>query len=156
MHKTVIPALLFFVTALGACSQRDLGRYCFVGAEGGENANDMPLTILNPEAPECIERLCLKQGGYSCSEDQAMCADADRSKLQAMCTLECDANKDCKKTPDNVNDCSKYVCQKQGQETGFGDRCICVCLDFIRDVDERPITEDEFNQNTDYSPCSPK
>ena len=74
-----------------------------------------------------------------------------------MCTKECKANKDCEKTPNNVNSCTKYVCQAQGEETGFGSHCICVCLDFIRDTDGNPVTEDAFNASTnDYAPCSPK
>lgn len=154
MRKTLIPALLSTLFAVGACSQDDLGRYCFVGAEG----EDITLTILNTEAPECGERLCLKQGGYFCTDGSLSCVEGElRSKLQPMCTQECKANKDCEKTPDNVNDCAKYVCQAQGEETGFGGHCICVCLDFIRNSDGNPISEDEFNSaSNDYSPCSPK
>lgn len=154
MRKTLIPALLVTLSAASACSQDDLGRYCFVGAEG----DDVTLTILNTEAPECGERLCLKQGGYHCTDGTPSCLEGDlRAKLQPMCTQECKANKDCQKTPDNVNACTKYVCQEQGAETGFGDHCICVCLDFLRDEGGLPITEDVFNTSTnDYSPCSPK
>lgn len=157
MRKTLIPALLFTLLASGACSQRDLGRYCFVGAEGGQNSNDISLTILNTEAPECGERLCLKQGGYTCPEGAPSCTEDLREKLQPMCTQECKENKDCEKTDENVNGCSKYVCQAQGQETGFGEHCICVCLDFIRSPDGNPITEADFNASSnDYAPCKPK
>ncbi|MDY0003165.1 MAG: hypothetical protein RBU30_17835 [Polyangia bacterium] len=155
MRKTLIPAILVTLFAAGACSQDDLGRYCFVGAEGG--GDDIALTILNTEAPECGARLCLKQGGYQCPEGERTCLEDVREKLQPMCTQECKANKDCEKTSDNVNDCTKYVCQAQGEETGFGDHCICVCLDFLRDSDGNPITEEAFNSaSNDYSPCSPK
>ena len=157
MLKSFLPALVLTVLLAGGCSQRDLGRYCFVGAEGGENTNSISLTILNTEAPECGERLCLKQGGYTCDDGSTACADANRIKLQPMCTMECSNNKDCKATNDNVNGCTKYVCQAQGQETGFGDHCICVCLDYIRDADGAPIDLAAFNDaNNDYSPCEPK
>jgi hypothetical protein len=157
LFTTAIPTLLLSVLLVGGCSQNDLGRYCFVGAEGGENTNSISLTILNTEAPECGERLCLKQGGYVCDDGSTTCAEDLRLKLQPMCTMECEQNADCEKTDDNVNGCSRYVCQAQGQETGFGDHCICVCLDFIRDADGDPITAEDFNASeNDYSPCKPK
>jgi hypothetical protein len=138
---------------LAACSQRDLGRYCFVGAEGGQNSNTSSITILNTEAPECGERLCLKQGGYKCVDGATNCSAApDNQALpQSICTQECTANKDCEKTSENVNGCSKFVCQAQGLETGFGDHCICVCLDYLRDDDGNVLTVDEFNSDTEQA-----
>lgn len=145
----------FFVLLVSGCSQRDLGRYCFVGAEGGSNSNTGDITILNPEAPECGERLCLRQGGYKCLNDLTSCpTPADQAALRSMCTIECETNKDCKETDENVNGCSKYVCQRQGEMSGFPNRCICVCLDYIRDTAGASISESEFNSDPDYSSCS--
>lgn len=157
MLRTALLTLLFSALLVGGCSQKDLGRYCFVGVEGGDNSNAGSLQALNTEAPECGERLCLQQGGYKCSDGSTACSEDKRVKLQPMCTQECGSNADCEKTPDNVNGCSKYVCQRQGDETGFGDHCICVCLDFLRDGNGAPIEEADFNSaQNDYTPCKPK
>lgn len=153
----IVPLVLFVSVLIAGCSQNDLGRYCFVGAEGGDNSNTATfLKILNLEAPECGERLCLKQGGYKCTGELDNCPveSGDRAKLQPMCTKECGENKDCEKSDENVNGCKKYVCQKQGSETGtFEDHCICVCLDFIRDEFGNPIDTETFNTDPDYHAC---
>jgi hypothetical protein len=154
----IAASLLFVSVLIAGCNQNDVGRYCFVGAEGGANSNVDALTILNTEAPECGQRLCLKQGGYRCTNQDLPCvADTNENpkiKINPMCTKECGKNKDCEKSDENVNGCRKYVCQEQGAETGFGDHCICVCLDFIRDEGSgNPITEQEFNEESDYNAC---
>jgi len=152
----IVPLLLFVLVVGAGCNQNDLGRYCFVGAdEGGENSNTMALTILNLEAPECGERLCLKQGGFKCEDPDVPCSGDPESqvKIQSMCTRECSENKDCEKSDENVNGCRKYVCQEQGAETGFDDHCICVCLDYIRNELGNTIDYSTFNANADYSAC---
>jgi hypothetical protein len=149
---------LFFVASMvvAGCNQSDLGRYCFVGAEGGENTNTMSLTILNTEAPECGERLCLKQGGFKCADGVENCSAApdDQVKIQPMCTMECTENKDCEKSDENVNGCTKFVCQEQGSETGFGDHCICVCLDYLRTETGAAISVETFNAEDNYNSCT--
>ena len=154
MYKTariLLPFVLGFALLAG-CSQKDLGRYCFVGASSDSNTNaaeTMVLTILNPEAPECAERLCLKQGGYKCPADQTSCETAYTTwiALRPMCTMECETNSDCEVGDDNVNKCKNFVCQSQGAETGFGGHCICVCLDYLRDDDGDVLSKDAFNQS---------
>jgi len=158
MLRTALLSLLCSALLVGGCSQKDLGRYCFVGVSGGNNTNANAtvgdLQALNTEAPECGERLCLQQKGYKCSDGSTACDVDVRVKLQPMCTQECKKNSDCEKTNDNVNGCSKFVCQQQGEETGFGNHCICVCMDFIRDANGNPVTEADFKSNVDaYSPC---
>lgn len=150
----IVPLLLFVSVFVVGCNQSDLGRYCFVGADDSSNTNTMALTILNTEAPECAERLCLKQGGFKCVDGEENCSGApdNQEKIAPMCTMECSENKDCKKSDENVNGCSKFVCQAQGEETGFGDHCICVCLDFIRN-EGIPIDESLFNSDDDYQAC---
>ncbi len=152
----IVPMLFVVSMIVAGCNQNDLGRYCFVGAEGGENSNSMSLTILNTEAPECGERLCLKQGGYKCVEGVDNCSTIpeDQVKIQPMCTKECTENKDCEKSDENVNSCAKYVCQEQGAETGFGEHCICVCLDYIRNESGNPITVETYNDEEDYNSCT--
>ena len=71
-----------------------------------------------------------------------------------MCTKECRANKDCEKSDENVNGCSKYVWQQQGEETGFGNHCICVCMDYLRNDGGNTITIETFNAEQDYNACS--
>ena len=152
--RTLVLSALFVLLAAG-CSQRDLGRYCFVGAEGTGNSNAGDVTILNTEAPECGERLCLQQGGYKCVDGSNACPTAaNQEDLRAMCTLECEVNKDCKETDENVNGCGNYVCQRQPETSGFPNRCICVCLDFIRDTNGNSISESEFNTDPEYGSCS--
>jgi hypothetical protein len=150
--------LLLVSVLIAGCNQNDLGRYCFVGAEGGENTNTDALTILNTEAPECGQRLCLKQGGYRCTDPDQSCVgsptDNPQIKINPMCTKECSKNSDCEKSDENVNGCKKYVCQEQGAETGFGDHCICVCLDFIRTDSGAGIDVDTFNNDPNYNHCS--
>jgi len=152
----IVPLLLFVSVLTAGCNQNDLGRYCFVGAEGGENSNTLALTILNTEAPECGQRLCLKQGGYKCAEEDVNCSatPAAQVKIQSMCTKECSKNKDCEKSDENVNGCKKYVCQEQGAETGFGDHCICVCLDFIRTETGASVPVEDFDSDPDYKACT--
>jgi hypothetical protein len=148
----IVPLVLFVSVLIAGCSQNDLGRYCFVGAEGG----DPFLKILNLEAPECGERLCLKQGGYKCTGESDNCTleSDERAKLQPMCTNECSENGDCEKSDENVNGCRKYVCQRQGPETDtFKDHCICVCLDFIRSESGDPIDAETFNDDPNYNAC---
>lgn len=153
----IVPLLLLVSVLSAGCNQNDLGRYCFVGADEGGNTNTMALTILNLEAPECGERLCLKQGGYRCDNPDLPCAanpaDNPQVKIQSMCTMECSENKDCEKSDENVNGCRKFVCQKQGAETGFGDHCICVCLDYIRNPTGNAIDVATFNDEPDYNAC---
>ncbi len=152
----IVPLLLFVSVLVAGCNQNDLGRYCFVGAEGGENSNTMSLTILNTEAPECGQRLCLKQGGFRCTDESVNCSGDPSSqvKIQPMCTKECTENKDCEKSDENVNGCSKYVCQQQGEETGFGNHCICVCLDYLRTDSGASISVETFKAEQDYNACS--
>jgi len=152
----ILPLVVSVAILLGACSQRDLGRYCFVGAEGGENSNTFALAILNTEAPECGDRLCLKQKGWKCPDDAEGCLDppVNPEKLRPMCTRECEKNKDCQTGDENVNGCRKFVCQTQGAETGFGDHCICVCLDYIRDSGGNPVDVAVFNSTQNYQPCN--
>jgi hypothetical protein len=148
--------LLLPLFALGlsvACNQTDLGRYCFVGTEtGNANGNGSgTTTALNTEAPECGERLCVKQQGWRCLDGTSTCPEANRQIYpQATCTKECTKHDDCNQGNENVNSCGKFVCQKQGTETGFGDHCICVCLDFLRDVDGNSVDLEEFNQKTEW------
>ena len=102
----IVPLVLFVSVLIAGCSQNDLGRYCFVGAEGGDNSNTATfLKILNLEAPECGERLCLKQGGYVCTGELENCTEesGERLKLQPMCTMECSKNSDCEKSDETVN-----------------------------------------------------
>lgn len=153
----IVPLLLFVSVLIAGCNQNDLGRYCFVGSQTTDPEADMALTILNTEAPECGERLCLKQGGYRCTDPEMLCDlnpdDNKRLKINPMCTMECKKNADCEKSDENVNACRKYVCQEQGDETGFGEHCICVCLDFIRSA-EHPIDLATFNDpNRDHNAC---
>lgn len=156
LQSTRIVTLLVFVSVITAgCNQSDLGRYCFVGAQTDNSNAEGAITILNTEAPECGERLCLKQGGYKCADGAENCAGntAEQVKVQSMCTMECSKNKDCEKSDENVNGCKKYVCQEQGAETGFGDHCICVCLDFIRTETGASIPVETFNDNPEYKAC---
>lgn len=150
----IVPLLLLVSSLAVACNQGDLGRYCFVGADDSSNTNTDALTILNVEAPECVERLCLKQGGYQCEDGEDNCSTTPdkQMKIQPMCTQECSENKDCEKSEENVNHCGKFVCQAQGDETGFGGHCICVCLDFIRS-EGSAISEEDFNTDPDYNSC---
>ncbi len=154
----IVPLVLFVSVIVAGCDQNDTGRYCFVGAEGGENSNTMSLTILNTEAPECGQRLCLKQGGYRCTDPDQLCdtnpAENPQLIINPMCTKECSKNSDCEKSDENVNGCKKYVCQEQGAETGFGDHCICVCLDFIRTATGASIDVETFNNEQDYNHCT--
>lgn len=151
----IVPLLLFVSVITAGCNQSDLGRYCFVGAQTTNSNAEGSITILNTEAPECGERLCLKQGGYKCTAGAENCAGntAEQEKVQAMCTSECSENKDCEKSDENVNGCKSYVCQEQGAETGFGDHCICVCRDFIRTDTGASITAEQFNENPEYKAC---
>ena len=148
LRTTRIVTITVFACALLAagCSQRDLGRYCFVGAEAGDNTNTMALTILNTEAPECGERLCLKQGGYKCADGAETCLTepTNQEKIASMCTSECEENADCKGSDENVNGCSNYVCQKPSSVTQF-EQCYCICLDYIRDSEGRPVTKEAYN-----------
>ncbi len=150
----IVPVLLLLSVLVPGCNQNDLGRYCFVGAEGGDNSSGS-LTFLNPEAPECGERLCLKQGGYKCSDDSENCSSSQdlQEKINPMCTKECSDNSDCKGSEENVNGCTKYVCQRQGTETGFGDHCICVCLNYIRNESGSEIDLETFNSEANYAAC---
>jgi hypothetical protein len=154
--RKLIPVIVsvLALSALG-CEQNDLGRYCVVGQpvpNFNANVSGQPsVTVLNIEAPECNDRICLRQGPFKehpTAESAENCPepyywDSDHGciyDVKAFCTSECNKHKDCKAGSQDANGnvCTQYVCHKQKEGEAFEGHCICVCKDFLIDPDADP------------------
>ncbi len=139
--------ILLVVTWSAGCQGSDLGRFCVVGAEPTDTAEEK----LNTSAPECESRLCLSQRGYRCADGEASCSLelAKQLPLKPMCTQPCSRNSDCSAGDVNINGCRQYVCQRPAWGTPYSG-CFCSCLDYMRDSSGTPIDKTTFN-NSDES-----
>lgn len=140
---TCVVSLIGLCCLAGCEEPNDLGRYCFVGAEGGD-----PMDPLNSDPnPECRSGLCLKQGGYRCDEGIDVCAGSpdEQLKINPICTHACERNADCVGASGDVNGCQTYVCRRTAAEEPLPVGCLCVCLDYIRDGDGTALTEVAFD-----------
>ncbi len=156
-HWTV--GLVVLVVGLAAgCESTDLGRYCVVGQAVPDVTftPDDPqpsVTVLNIEAPECSDRVCLQQGPYArfpgaamgqCNQDNCQppyfCNEQQLCvyKVKAFCTHLCKKHADCKSGNQDSNGdvCSQFVCHKQGAGEPLAGHCVCVCKDFLIKEDE--------------------
>ncbi len=157
MKQTALGVLLVLGVVGTGCEETDLGRYCIVGQEVPKIENmdfqtetQPSLTILNIQAPECQDRLCVQQGPYARflgagTEDASSCPppyEVKSSKggypvcvykVRAFCSHECKKHSDCGAGPEDANGemCTKFVCHKQGEGEPFENHCICVCKDFL-------------------------
>jgi hypothetical protein len=161
MKKTIPAILITLAIASWGCEENDLGRYCVVGQRvpSFENTNTVgqpSVTILNIEAPECNDRICLQQGPFQLHPDGIGCTNTECQppwtcgtgsydgdcvyNVRAFCTKECTKHKNCKEGPQSANgdQCTKYVCHKQAPGDPFEGHCICVCKDFLINPDEDP------------------
>ncbi len=156
--KTTALGVLLVLAAMGAgCEETDLGRYCIVGQQVPKIENmdfqqetQPSLTILNIQAPECQDRLCIQQGPYARflagnTQDASSCPAPYEMKnssggypvcvykVRAFCSHECKHHSDCGGGPEDSNGdmCTKFVCHKQGENEPFEGHCICVCKDFL-------------------------
>lgn len=162
MRKLIPVFICFFIGTLG-CEQNDLGRYCIVGQPvptfGSDIYGQPSVTILNLEAPECTNRLCIQQGPFKLHPDIAegsdpLCQDdmyvQDKGSdtagewdrcvyhVKAMCSKECKKHSDCSPGPQEANICGEYVCHRQAQGEVFEGHCICVCKDFLINPTREP------------------
>ena len=149
--REIGPLALYIVVVLVAtwsvgCQGSDLGRFCVVGAEPTDTAEEK----LNTTAPECEQRLCLSQRGYLCADGAASCSlePSKQVPLKPMCTVSCGQNADCGGGDVNINGCQQYVCQKPAWGTTYRG-CFCSCLDYIRDSGGAPISKAAFNASGD-------
>ena len=167
MKHWTVGLVVLAVGLVAGCESTDLGRYCVVGQEVPDVifSPDDPqpsVNILNIEAPECTDRVCLQQGPYArrpgsvvgqCNPESCpppySCVPADPTdpnstatvcayKVKAFCTHLCKKHDDCKGGNQDANGdvCSQFVCHKQGIGEPLEGHCVCVCKDFLIKEDE--------------------
>ncbi len=166
--RKLIPMFLCLVAVMIGCEQNDLGRYCIVGQPvptfGADIYGQPSVTILNLEAPECFNRLCIQQGPFKlhpdilegsdplCQADENFVPDIgeevvggetrrwDRCvyPVRAICSKECKKHSDCSPGPQESNICGEYVCHRQAEGEVFEGHCICVCKDFLINPTREP------------------
>jgi hypothetical protein len=153
------------VFALTGCERNDLGRYCVVGQpvrniENPDLTSGQPsVTVLNIQAPECTDRLCLQQGPvryhpaqledplrpcdaswceqpYECGGTPSRCV----YKVKSVCTRECKTHSDCKSGTQDANaaESTRYVCHRQTAGEDLEGHCICKCKDFLINPNSEP------------------
>ncbi len=152
MKHWTVGLVLLAVGLVAGCESTDLGRYCVVGQQipDVKFSPDDPqpsVTVLNIEAPECADRICLQQGpqarfpawsGDQCNQEnchppfecnQGICV----YRVKAFCTHLCKKHSDCKGGNQDANGdvCSEFVCHKQSAGEPLEGHCICVCKDFL-------------------------
>jgi hypothetical protein len=115
-----------------------------------ETVGQPSVTVLNIEAPECNDRICLQQGPYKLRPGDDSCTDCQPPyrcennqciyDVKSFCTTECQKHKDCSASSQDANGdvCTQYVCNKQEEGQAFEGHCICVCKDFLIDPDADP------------------
>ena len=175
--KTKALGVLLVLAGLGVgCQETDLGRYCIVGQEVPKIGNldfqtetQPSVTILNLQAPECQDRLCVQQGPYARYLSSGDTGDASSAcpepyevksskggykvcvyRVKAYCSHECTEHSDCSPGPENSNSdmCTKFVCHKQGEGEPFAGHCICVCKDFLIN----PNTDEFYRPDEEVPP----
>jgi len=124
----VVSAFSLLLLFAAGCEQKDLGRYCVVGFDPSTGGNGVK--AINPEAPECIERLCVLQSRVATVNNEEV------NQTVQYCSQKCGSDGECK-GGDKPEYCdSGFVCVRLGDETGqLSGKCICECRDFLTEAD---------------------